>query len=319
MVRLAVASAPPRLYESVGATAMIPYTTHHFRSALAMIRGMREIFRAGIKPRGLLFVALDDQGDAHLTVAQNASDVDTLKVGTKLALPLPFPGRMFYLDAVHPLAKDTAVVNGDRRIGRVASMVDVAALVSGFVQQAGDRSVFFGCTPHQPGSWWVKGEEATPLHDRGFVDIVPAPDRGLIARRTVDDGLYYLPQDAAARGDLRGWQRVFRSPLGNVLLIERRVLGGRLVLSCQDGLIEVNIDQVPDVHQTGQIDAVTGYAVVGRVTNGAFAVTAGAPRAWGFDQLKPAMLVGSRGCTFEELGELLLADEEMPTAIIPPK
>lgn len=296
---------------------MIPYATHHYHSALAMIRGLREMYRAGQGPRGLLFLAIDERGDAHLAVAERPADVAGLKIGDKLSLPWPFPGRIFYIDAVHPVGTDAVVVNGDRRLGNAPTFVDVAALISGFVRQADAQSVFFGCTPHQPGAWWVRNEHATPLHDRGLVDILPVRS-GLLARRTVDTGLYFLPEKAAAAGNLGEWQRVFESPLGNVLLLERRVLGGRLVLSCQRGLVEVDVKHLPRVEETGRITSSDGYAVVGRVTNGAFAVTSGVPRDWGLDELRPATLVGSRGCSFQELGKLL--DEEGgPTAIVEPR
>jgi hypothetical protein len=274
------------------------------------------MYRGGRGPRGLLFLALDERGDAHLAVAEQTTDVASLKIGNKLSLPWPFPGRIFYIDAVHPVGSDAAVVNGDRRIGNVSTFVDVAALVSGFVRQADAQSVFFGCTPHQPGSWWVEGEHATPLHDRGLVDIVPVP-AGLLARRTVDDGLYFLALRASTASRLGEWQRVFDAPFGNVLMLERRALGGRLVLSCQGGLVEVDIGRLPEVRETGRIASTAGYAVVGRITNGAFAVTSGAPRDWGLDELRPATLVGSRGCSFTELGKLL--DEEGgPTAVLNP-
>jgi len=283
---------------------MIPTTIYNYRSPFGLTRGLREICRSGYGTRRLLFVAFDEHSDVHLAVADSLQDVARIKVGNKLALPWPFAGRHFYLDAVHPVARRTAVVNGDRRIGSLAGLIDTAALMAAFVQQAGDESVFFGCTPHQPGSWWVKDETATALHQRGYVDLVPC-GRGLVARRTVDDGFYFLPKEEAVAGKLFDWQRVYVSPLGNLLMLERRVVKNRLVLSCQRGLIELAIEELPRVQEVGRISSTAGFAVVGRVTDGAFAVTRGTPTDWGLDQLRPADLVGSRGTSFKELGRLL--------------
>jgi len=283
---------------------MIPTRVVHFSSALAMIQGLKKLFQEGLRPRGMLFLALDPNGDANLVVPERIKDVSRIKVGNKLSLDWPFEGRMFYLDAVHPLSKETAVINGDRRLGSLSSMVDVAALVSWFVQEAGDESIFFGCTPHQPGSWWIHGEEAVALHERGFVEIVPA-EQGLLARRTMDSGLYFLPREEALAGKVEHWQKIYESPLGSVLMLERRLLFDQLVLSCQEGLVEVDVYDLPRVSESGRFTLKGGFAVVGRISGGAFAVTQGKPMDWGFEALRPATLVGSEGCSFMELRHLL--------------
>ena len=283
---------------------MIPTTILHYHSPLAMSRGLKQLYRDGFDPRGLLFLALDGQGDVHLALAEHPDDVPRLKVGTKLSLPWPFAGRYYYVDAVHPLGREVAVVNGDRRIGALSSLVDVAALVSGFVRLSGDKSVFFGCTPHQPGSWWVHDEEVVALHERGLVEILPTPT-GLLARRTVDDGLYYLPTVEVKPSGAQPWQKVFSSPLGNVLMLERRLIGDHLVLSCQGGLVEVDVGALPKVREMARIALTAGYAVVGRITDGPFAVTRGEPKDWGFDGLRPATLVGSEGCSLADVGRML--------------
>lgn len=272
----------------------------YYSSALAMIQGLKQLFTEGLRPRDVMFVAFDAHGDVHLTVPERLRDVKKLKVGEKLALPPPQEGRYYYLDAVHPVGGDAVVINGDRRIGSLSSMVDVAALVSWFVKTAGDKSIFFGCTPHQPGSWWVKEERSVPLHERGFVELVPA-HQGLLARRIMDDGLYFLPTEAAVTGGVEQWQRVYSSPLGNVLMLERRLLYDQMVLSCQDGLVEVDVYDLPAVSETGRFTLKGGFAVVGRITGGAFAVARGTPMDWGFEGLSPAVLVGSQGCSFMEL------------------
>ncbi|MCA9667875.1 MAG: hypothetical protein KC503_19890 [Myxococcales bacterium] len=271
-----------------------------------MFRGLKAMGLAGTSPRALLFLAFDGQGDVQLAVADQGDDVSGLRVGEKLALPWPFAGRVFYLDSLHPLSSKVSIVNGDRRIGGLASLIDVAAMLSRFVQRAGAPSVFFGCTPHQPGSWWTDEKRVIALHERGMVGIVRAAGLGLIARRTVDDGLYFLPLDDALACKVDHWTRVFTSPLGNILLLERRLCGKRLMLSCQRGLVEVALDDLPRVHEVGRIDSVAGHAVVGRVSaDGAYAVARGVPTDWGLDELTPATLVRPRGESLEELARAL--------------
>jgi len=289
---------------------MVPTRTVYYASALAMIQGLKQLFRSGLRPRDVMFVAFDTHGDVYLTIPERLKDVGQLKVGEKLALPLPEEGRFFHLDAVHPIGGDVVVINGDRRIGSLSSLVDVASLVSWFIKTAGDESIFFGCTPHQPGSWWVRGEEAVSLHERGFVEIVPA-HQGVLARRIMDDGLYFLPKEAAVTGGVQQWQKVYTSPLGNVLMLERRLLYDQLVLSCQDGLVEVDVYDLPAVSETGRFSLKGGFAVVGRITGGAFAVARGKPMDWGFEGLSPATLVGSQGCSFMELKGLLRATPQV--------
>jgi hypothetical protein len=288
---------------------MIPVRVLHYNSALAMIQGLKKLFADGLRTRGILFLAIDDSGQVHLAIPERMKDVNTIKVGNKLSLPWPIEGRVFYLDAAHSIGGDAVVVNGDRRLGNVTNMVDVAALVSWFVREAGEESIFFGCTPHQPGSWWICGERAVALHSLGFVEIVPT-EQGLLARRTMDPGLYFLPVEHAVTGGVEHWEQIYTSPLGNVLMLERRLLFDQLVLSCQDGLVELDLYDLPRVNQSGCFVIDGGFAVVGRISNGAFAVTQGRPMDWGFDDLRPATLVGSEGCTFMELRRLLLASRE---------
>ena len=290
---------------------MFPTKELFYGSAIAMIHGLKEEFKAGLRPRDLVFCALDPRGDVHICVPKRLRDVKGLKVGEKLGLPPVFEGRRYYLDAVHPVGGDAVVINGDRRIGNISSLVDVAALVSWFVKEAGDKSIFFGCTSHQPGSWWVSGEQAIALHTKGFVEIVVA-EQGLLARRTMDDGLFFLPREAAGQGGVEQWQRVFTSPLGNVLMLERRLLYDHLVLSCQGGLVEVDLYDLPNVSEAGRFTLPGGFAVVGRITGGAFAVARGTPMDWGFEDLEPAQLVGSMGCSFMELREQLRAQVKTP-------
>ena len=92
-------------------------------------------------------------------------------------------------------------------------------------------------------------------------------------------------------------------------MLERRLLFDQLVLSCQGGLVEVDVYDLPKVSEAGRFTIKGGFAVVGRISGGAFAVTQGRPMDWGFEELRPATLVGSEGCSFMELRQLL---KELP-------
>ncbi len=276
-----------------------------YTSALAMIQGLKDLFDEGLRPREVMFIAFDSHGDVHLEIPAHINDVRRLKVGDKFTLDWPFgKDQMFYLDAVHPMPGNAVIINGDRRIGRFSSLIDVASLVSWFVKEAEDESIFFGCAPHQPGSWYVSGEETDALHNRGYVDIVHT-DQGLLARRIMDPGLFFMPEAEAGAGDMVSWQRIYNSPLGNVLMLEHRLLYDQLVLSCQDGLVELDLYELPKVHESGRSSIRGGFGILGRITGGGFAVARGAPMDWGLDNMQPAVLVGSDGCSFQELCKLL--------------
>lgn len=249
-------------------------------------------------------MALNERGEAHLAVAEDLNDGAKIKIGQKLALSPPFSGRVFYFDAVHPVGHRSAIVNGDRRIGKLATLADATALIASYAEEMDGQSVFFGCTPHQPGSWWVQGTNVVPLHERGFVDCVPL-EAGVVARKTLDNVLYFLPADSAVSGDVRQWKPVYASSLGNILMLERRVRAGRIVLSCQRGLVEVDLRALPNVREETAVELQGGYAILGRITDGAFAVSRGIAEDWGFDELGPAALLGSRGGNLKKLAKLL--------------
>jgi hypothetical protein len=119
---------------------------------------------------------------------------------------------------------------------------------------------------------------------------------GVLARRIDDRRLYHLEWAALARhgAPTDGWTAVFEAELGNILLVERRVLGYRLVLTCERGLVEVDVSHLPDrVVETARVPMRSGFGVVGRIDGGAFAVTAGKVEPWGLTNMSPAMLVGS--------------------------
>ena len=290
---------------------MVPTRTLHFASGFAFVHGLRGLYSKGLKPQQMLFLGLDRRGDVNLDIPAAPHDVDRIRVGHKLSLGAPCCEDVFHLDSLHAVGKDVVVLNGDRRVGRFASLVDVAAWVAWFVQKAGNRSVFFGCTPHQPGSWWIRGDQVVPLHSSGgYVDIVVAKGMGLLARKSVDAHLYFLSLEDTERGALDCWRHIYTSPLGNLLMLERRMTDSRLVLSCQRGLVEVDVSDPGLVRETDRLRVGGGFAVVGRIRDGAFAVTRGTPREWGYDNLKPAKLVGSRGCEFKRLRKLLAKLEQ---------
>ncbi len=290
---------------------MLDTRTLHYTSGFAFVRGLQAMRKGGLKPQELLFLAFDQQGDVKLEIPADPNDVDHIRVGHKLSLSPPYE-QMFYIDSVQAVEGNVVIINGDRRVGRFSSLVDVATWISWFVRHAGNRSVFFGCTPHQPGSWWIKGNEVTPLHSSGFVDIVMSKGLGLLARRSMDHRLYFLHWKDIVTGALDRWSPIFSSDLGNILMLERRLANPRLVLSCQRGLVEVHLLDPPDVvEETNRLETSGNLAVVGRIKDGAFAVTSGVPMEWGYDNLKPAKLVGSRGCSFRQLRKQLQhLDEE---------
>jgi hypothetical protein len=240
-----------------------------------------------------------------VAIPEDTERVTTIKVGEKLALVWPLEGRFFHFDAVHRLPGDLVLWNGDRRLKDPGDAPQVAQTIASFLKGSSAKNVLFGCTAHQPGSWLCEGKDVIPLHEQGMCEVVPVAS-GLFARRVMDHQLFYLPfNQLAVGGRVDGWRPVFESPLGNVLLLERRVLGDRLVLSCERGLIEVDVSQVPRVVERARATTNGSLAVVGRVDGGAFAVTSGTPQPWGLDELRPALLIGSPGAGLVDLGQAL--------------
>jgi len=285
--------------------------TFHYRDPMAASLGLAELRRQGLTTRGVLFVALDARGEVHIAVPENLATVTRIKVGDKLSLEPPWPveARLYHFDAVHRLPGHGILWNGDRRLSQPGSGAEMALAIAEFLKGSGAKDMFLGCTPHQPGSWWLPAAAAPAiaLHDRGFVDVVTTMT-GLLARRQGEANLYYLPYGKLALlGPLEGWRPVFTSPLGNILLLERRVLAGRLVLTCTHGLVEVDIAELPEVHHSAQVELASGFGVVGRIDGGAFAVTVGTVEEWGLVNVAPALLVGAEGETLADLARSLAA------------
>ena len=300
---------------------MFPTRVYHYRQPAAVILGLKELRKQGLTPRGILFIALDPRGETYIVVPEDLEAVTSIRVGDKLALVSPLEGRYFHFDAVHRLPGSTVLWNGDRRLGDTGSAPEVAVAVSAWLKGSSARNVFLGCTPHSPGAWWTVDHRSpvTELHALGFLDCVVA-SQGVLARKIDDPRLFLLEfNQLAAQGHPgTGWTEVFASGLGNILLVERRVLHYRIVLTCERGLIEIDISHLPDlVIETARVPMQSGFGVVGRIDNGAFAVTTGTIESWGLTNLGPAVLVGAPIPSLLELPRMLRemsGDPDKPTS-----
>jgi hypothetical protein len=276
---------------------MFATKAYHYRDPAAVILGLKELRKQGLTPRGLLFIALDPRGETYIAIPEDLDAIPTIKVGDKMSLVSPFEGRYFHFDAVHRLPGDSVLWNGDRRLGDTGSAPEVAVAIAEWCKGSSAKNVFLGCTPHQPGSYWTLDHlsAVTDLHAMGFVDCV-VTSTGLLARKIDDARLFHLEfQSLHTHGTpTEGWTEVFTSEMGNILLVERRVLHYRLVLTCERGLVEIDVSHLPDlVIETARVPMRSGFGVVGRIDGGAFAVTAGTIEPWGLTNMSPAMLVGS--------------------------
>jgi len=269
----------------------------HYRDPAAVILGLKELRKQGLTPRGLLLVALDPRGETSIAVPEDLDAVENIRVGDKLSLVPPWEGRYFHFDAVHRLPGDTVLWNGDRRLADTGSAPEVACALAAWIKGSSAKNVFLGCGPHVPGSWWAVDHMSavTALHEMGLLDCVVTTS-GVLARKIDDSKLYHLDFRSLAQhgAPTAGWTEVFRSDLGNVLLLERRVLQYRLVLTCERGLIELDVSHLPElVIETARVPLRSGFGVVGRIEGGGFAVTTGKLEPWGLTGMRPATLVGS--------------------------
>ena len=290
---------------------MFATRVYHYRDPAAVILGLKELRKQGLTPRGLLFIALDPRGETYIAVPEDLDAVVNVRVGDKLSLISPLEGRYFHFDAVHRLPGDSVLWNGDRRLGDTGSAPEVACAISEWLKGSSAKNVFLGCTPHVPGSWWTVDHVSavTDLHAQGFLDCV-VTTTGILARKIDSPKLYHLEFQALAQHGTptEGWQDTFSSDLGNILLVERRVLNYRLVLTCERGLVEIDVSHLPDlVIETARVPMRSGFGVVGRIDGGAFAVTSGTVEPWGLTNMSPAMLVGSPTESLLELPRTLRA------------
>jgi hypothetical protein len=290
---------------------MFPTRVYHYRDPAAVILGLKELRKQGLTPRGLLFVGLDPRGETYIAVPEDLDAVVNIRVGDKMSLISPLEGRYFNFDAIHRLPGDTVLWNGDRRLSDTGSAPEVACAISEWLKGSSAKNVFLGCSPHVPGSWWTIDHVSavTELHAQGYLDCV-VTSSGLLARKIDSTKLYHLEFSALAQHGTptEGWQEVFSSELGNILLSERRVLNYRLVLTCERGLVEIDVSHLPDlVIETARVPMRSGFGVVGRIDGGAFAVTSGTVEPWGLTNMSPAMLVGSPTESLLELPRTLRA------------
>ncbi len=286
----------------------LPARVHHYRDPMAASIGLADLRAQGLTTRGVLFLALDHRGEASVVTPEDFAEVVRIKVGQKLSLepPASVAGDLHF-DAVHRLPGHSVLWTGDRRLAQPGSACELAFAVAEWLKGSGATNLFLGCTPHLPGAWWAPSSlaPAVALHDKGFVDVVTT-HAGLLARRQGEPHLYHLPYPKLAlRGPLDGWAPVFEAPLGNVLLLERRVLADRLVLTCARGLCEVDLAELPSVRAATVVELRSGFGVVGRIDGGAFAVTCGTIEEWGLVNVAPALLVGAQGDTLRDLAKSL--------------
>jgi hypothetical protein len=296
---------------------------YRYRDPAALDAGLRELRRHGLTPRGLLFVALDPRGETYVAIPEDVDAVARVRVGEKLSLVPPWLGQFYHFDAVHRLPGDAVVWNGDRRLGDCEAATEVAQVIAEWLKGASARNVFLGCASHVPGSWWAPARtlatagptagtaasaaRSVALHDEGFVDCVVTAT-GMLARKIGDENLFHVgfAQLAKRESPAGAWTEVFRSELGAILLVERRVLQYRLVLTCEHGLLEIDVSHLPDlVIETARVLMRGAFGVVGRIDGGAFAVTTGTVDKAGLTNLSPAMLVGAPNQSLSELPKTL--------------
>ena len=296
---------------------MIPARVYHYRDPAAVVLGLGELRERGLTPRGLLFIAVDPRGETYIAVPDDFSTVTDIRVGDKMTLKPPWEGRYYHFDAIYRLPGDTVLWNGDRRLADSGSASEVACAVAHWLKGMSARNVFLGCASHQPGSWWTRDERSAvvDLHATGL-DSTVVTATGLLARRMGEPSLYALPLSALRRGDLRGgWTEVYRSRLGNILMVERRVTNYSLVLSCEQGLLEIDVSGLPDeVREMAHVEIEPGLGVVGRIDGGAFAVTRGRVESWGLADLSPAELIGAPNSSLADLPAALGASPRRRSA-----
>lgn len=292
---------------------MIPAKVYHFREPAAAIIGFQELAKRGVTPRGIMFIALDTRGECHVAIPDDTAKLAGLRVGDKMTCKTPWEGRYYHFDAIHRLPGDTVMWNGDRRLDDTGSAAEIAYGVANWLGRMDAKNVFLGCTPHQPGSWWMSGERdpVADLHAAGLVDTV-VTQSGLLARRIGEPGLFHLDFERLRTEGVRvEWTPVYTSSLGNILMIERRVLNYSLVLTCEKGLIEIDISNLPTAvreKQQARTEGLDrGLAVVGRIDGGSYAVCHGEVEPWGLANVTPAELVGSSTEDLKDLPRAIAA------------
>lgn len=265
--------------------------------------GLEDLRKKGLTARGVLFVAMDPQGETYIAVPDDMSSVVNIRVGEKKTVKPPWDGRYFHFDAIYRLPGETILWNGDRRLDTTGAASEVASAIALWLKSCGDRNIYFGCTPHQPGSWWTQGERnpVLDLHAQGFVSTI-VTQSGILARRLDETLLYHLDfKTLASQGPRGGWMPVFKSDMGNILMLESRAINYNLVLTCERGLIQIDISGLPESVRELDKTHAEGMGVVGRIDGGSFAVTRGKREPWGLSDVTPATLVGSVKQSLDDL------------------
>ena len=278
---------------------MFATRVYHYRDPAAVILGLKELRKQGLTPRGLLFVALDPRGETYIAVPEDLDAVANIRVGDKLSLVAAVGGPLLPLRRGPPAARRQRAVERRsparrHRLARPRSRVAISEWLKG----SSAKNVFLGCTPHVPGSWWTvdhlsRGRSScTRWASSTASSRRPASSRARSTTRACSTSSSSAARSTAARPT--AGSEVFTREMGNILLVERRVLQYRLVLTCERGLIEIDVSHLPDlVIETARVPMRSGFGVVGRIDGGAFAVTAGTIEPWGLTNMSPAMLVGS--------------------------
>src|ERR1044071_5964694 len=127
---------------------MVATRVYEDRQPAPVVRGLKELRKQGLPPRGLLFIAVDPRGETHIVVPEDLDAVESIRVGDKLTLVSPLEGRYFHFDAVHRLPGDRVLWNGDRRRRGTGSAPQVAGAGSTWLKGSSAKNVFLGCTPH---------------------------------------------------------------------------------------------------------------------------------------------------------------------------
>ena len=292
---------------------MIPIDIITYRNATSLYLGLKQ---RNLTARSILLLALDARGAVYIATPKNKETVSNMKVGDKFTLSPPWKGEFFYFDAIHKLPSDVLLWTGDRRLMQTGSGQDVANTLAEWMKTTKDKNLFLGCTPHQPGAWCSSGplDQITTLHQIGIVDPTVSA-QGLIARRIGEPFLYYLPWNQLNHiAEPQQWNKIYTSNRGNILFLERRILHHRIALSCEQGIIEVSLTDLPNVEVISSIRLESGFAIVGRIDGGAFAVTTGQVKKWGLDDILPAYLVGAENESLSALQQILGQLSQQDTA-----
>ena len=207
---------------------MFATRVYHYRDPAAVILGLKELRKQGLTPRGLLFVALDPRGETDIVVPEDLDAVANVRVGDKLALVPPMAGPLL------PLRRRASPARRQRAVERRSPARRYRLGARGRVR---DQRVAQGRV----------GEERVPrLHaaraglvvdgrspvagrstcTRRAISTASSPTTGILARRIDDPGstISTIARCASTESRPTAGMKCSRREMGNVLLVERRVL-----------------------------------------------------------------------------------------------